>query len=181
MSAKRKKALIVYVVDFFSYDFSLFEECKEELQGLDIFLVGNKRDILPKSLNDNVLITRIRCYASKYGVSIVDTLLTSASKNYNIDDFKAKIEELRKGKDVYVIGSVSAGKSSLINTLLKNYHNPTNLYITTSPYPGTTLDVIRVPLDMRSAIYDTPGYPVSGSMIEIVDRKCIKDIVPQKK
>lgn len=71
--------------------------------------MGNKRDILPKSLNDHVLITRIRYYASKYGVSIVDTLLTSASKNYNIDDFKAKIEELRKGKDVYVIGSVSAG------------------------------------------------------------------------
>ncbi len=179
-SAKRKKALIVYVVDFFSYDFSLFEEYREELQGLDIFLVGNKRDILPKSLNDHVLITRIHYYASKYGVSIVDTLLTSASKNYNIDDFKAKIEELRKGKDVYVIGAVSAGKSSLINTLLKNYHNPTNLYITTSPYPGTTLNVIRVPLDMRSAIYDTPGYPVPGSMIEIVDRKCIKDIVPQK-
>ena len=177
-SAKRKKALIVYVVDFFSYDFSLFEEYREELQGLDIFLVGNKRDILPKSLNDHVLITRIHYYASKYGVSIVDTLLTSASKNYNIDDFKAKIEEL--SKDVYVIGAVSAGKSSLINTLLKNYHNPTNLYITTSPYPGTTLNVIRVPLDMRSAIYDTPGYPVPGSMIEIVDRKCIKDIVPQK-
>lgn len=179
-SAKRKNALIVYVIDFFAYDFSIFETYKEELYGLDIFLVGNKRDILPKSLNDHDLIQRIRRYASHYGVTIVDALLTSASKNYNIDDFKAKIEKLRKGKDAYVIGAVSAGKSSLINTLLKNYQNPTSLFITTSPYPGTTLNVIRVPLDMHSAIFDTPGYPVPGSMIELVSRKCIKAIVPQK-
>ncbi len=178
--ARRKRALIVYVIDFFTYDFSFVDQVNAILKGLSILIVANKRDILPKSLNDHDLMTRTKKIAVNKGLKIVDILLTSAEKNYHIDELLCKINLYRKGHDVYVVGSVSAGKSSLINALLKNYINLTSHLITTSPFPGTTLDVIEVPLDERSYIYDTPGLPIKGSLLDIVDRRLINDIIPQK-
>ncbi len=178
--AKRTKSLIVYVIDFFTYSFSFIDEINEAIKGLDIIIVANKRDILPKSLKDERLERNIRRLASEKGLKVVGVILTSASKNYHIDELLRQMEEYRKGRNVYFVGAVSVGKSSLINTLLKNYANETSKMITTSPYPGTTIDVIEVPLDYKSYIYDTPGLPLESSLISKVERKVVIELTPQK-
>lgn len=178
--AKRTRSLIVYVIDFFTYSFSFFDSINKAIKGLDIIIVANKRDILPKSLKDDRLERNLHKLAKEKGLKVVDIILTSASKNYHIDDLLEEIEEHRKGRNVYFVGAVSVGKSSLINTLLKNYANETTKMITTSPYPGTTIDVIEVPLDNKSYIYDTPGLPLDNSLISKVERKVVLAITPQK-
>ena len=67
-----------------------------------------------------------------------------------------KIEQYRKGRDVYVVGVTNVGKSTLINAIIQEITGDKDI-ITTSRFPGTTLDKIEIPLDDGSYIYDTPG------------------------
>ena len=113
---------------------------------MDVILVANKRDILPRSVDDEKLKAYVLKRAEDVNINVVDIGVTSASKNYNIDSFMHALMSLRNNGNVYFVGSASAGKSSLINTLLKNYSNETSNFITTSPYPGTTINVIEIPI-----------------------------------
>ena len=90
--------------------------------------------------------------------------------NYKFDKFNETLNRLREGKDVYFIGVSQVGKSSIINAFLKNYQNKTDKFITTSIYPGTTIDVIQIPVDNDSYFYDTPGIFHSRCIINNVER-----------
>ena len=67
------------------------------------------------------------------------------------------IEKYRKGRDVYIVGCTNVGKSTLVNRIIKRFTEEREDIITTSHFPGTTLDIIEIPLDDCSAIVDTPG------------------------
>ena len=59
-----------------------------------------------------------------------------------------KIEEYREGRDVYIkLVWTNVGKSTLINQIIKNTAGVQDV-ITTSQFPGTTLDKIEIPLMM---------------------------------
>ena len=177
--AKEENAIIVYVVDLFSFEASFIPEINERLANMDVILVANKRDILPRSVDDEKLKAYVLKRAEDVNINVVDIGVTSASKNYNIDSFMHALMSLRNNGNVYFVGSASAGKSSLINTLLKNYSNETSNFITTSPYPGTTINVIEIPIDDVSYIYDTPGLTVYNSMLNAVDKNVINLITPK--
>ena len=49
---KRKNALVVYVVNLFSFEGSFINKIIKLLNGLDILVVGNKRDLLPVDLKE---------------------------------------------------------------------------------------------------------------------------------
>lgn len=178
-SAKKSKALIVYVVDLFSFESSFIPKIITAIGNSPVLLVANKRDILPKSKDDERLKAYVIKRAQEKGLKVADIVLTSPQKNYNIDEFLGKVLTLRKLKDVYVVGATSTGKSTLINTLLRNYSNETSHFITTSPFPGTTLEVIKVPLDESTYIFDTPGLDIENSLLSHVPSRIVKYISPR--
>ena len=177
--AKIENAIVVYVVDLFSFEASFIPEINERLANMDVVLVGNKRDILPKAIDDEKLKAYVMNRAENMHINVIDIGVTSASKNYNIDNFINALMSFRHGGNIYFVGAASAGKSSLINTLLKNYSNESSNFITTSPYPGTTINVIEIPIDETSFIYDTPGLTVYNSMLTAVDKNVINLITPK--
>ncbi len=180
--AKEKEALIVWVLDTFSLCGSLEEgmiTSLNELQISKVFVILNKRDVLPKSFNEEKILAHTKSVLAKSGITPLETLIISSLKNYNLDDVMSTIERLRGGKDVYFMGVSQVGKSSIINCLLKNYQNKTDKLITTSSFPGTTIDVIKIPLDKNSYIYDTAGIFNSRSMINNVERNILKYIIPR--
>lgn len=182
IKAKEKDSLIVLVLDTFSLNGSLEEgliKSMNELKITNIFVLLNKRDVLPKSYSDEKIINHTLDTLAVCGIKPLDMLLVSSVKNYNLDTMMARIEELRKGNDVYFVGVSQVGKSSIINSLLKNYQNKTDKFITTSLYPGTTIDVIKIPLDRNSYIYDTAGIFNAKSMINNVERSILKHIIPR--
>jgi ribosome biogenesis GTPase A len=109
----------------------------------------------------------------------IDDLVIASPIEINIDDVKAQIEAKRQGRNVYVIGRTSSGKSSLVNAYIKQFLNTTQMLITTSPFPGTTLRVIEIPLDESSHLYDTPGFVLDTSLVSQVEREVIRSIVPR--
>lgn len=177
--AKREKALIVYVFDLFSFESSFVKTINNEIKGMKVLIVANKRDLLPREVSDKKLSDYVLSRAKEAGLVVSDIVITSPIKNYNMDELKEKIEKYRKGKNVYVIGAASSGKSSIVNGFLKTYSNKTNYLITTSPYPGTTLRVINIPLDDSTVLYDTPGISVDNSLIFKVEKEVLKIITPK--
>ena len=84
--------------------------------------------------------------AHEAGLRPVDVLLTSAKKPGETEALLQAIETYREGRDVYVVGVTNVGKSTLINQIIKQTAGINEL-ITTSRFPGTTLDKIEIPLD----------------------------------
>jgi 30S ribosome assembly GTPase len=178
--AKDENALIIYVVDLFAFNSSISPEINKIIKGMDIIGVANKRDLLPKSVNENKLRDYVIDHCNKANLIFNELIIASPLKNYRIDDLKQLIQKWRKGRNVYVIGATSSGKSTLVNTYIRNYTNTTNSMITTSPFPGTTLRIIEIPLDNSSFLYDTPGYVIDNSLISIVEKDVLKSIVPRE-
>ncbi|MCM3761550.1 ribosome biogenesis GTPase YqeH [Alkalihalobacillus oceani] len=173
-------ALIVKIVDIFDFTGSWLPGLHRFVGGNPVLLVGNKVDLLPKSLNQNRLVNWMKKSAKELGMKPVDVMLMSAGKNQGVEEVAAAIDEWREGKDVYVVGCTNVGKSTFINQIIKAFGGDSGQLITTSYFPGTTLDMIDIPLDDGSTLYDTPGIINHHQMAHHVDKQELKLITPKK-
>ena len=165
--------LVVLVVDIFNIN--------KELNNLSsilnnpVLLVLSKRDIMPKSIWEE----KILRYMDRFNLNIIDSVIISSNKNYNFDELYDKINKYKKSKNVYVVGLTNSGKSTMINKLIYNYSN-SDIEITTSILPSTTLNSIEIVLNDNLVLIDTPGLLDCGNIINYVDEKDLKKIVPTK-
>lgn len=172
-------ALIVNVVDIFDFNGSLIPGLHRFIGDNPVLLVGNKVDILPKSLKKGRLTQWMRERAHDAGLRPVDVMLTSARKPQELQQLLDAIEEYREGRDVYVVGVTNVGKSTLINQIIKQTAGVQDL-ITTSQFPGTTLDKIEIPLDDGHFLFDTPGIIHRHQMAHYLGKKDLRIIAPLK-
>ena len=169
----KTKDLVVLVVDVFNINEELVNLSK--ILSNDILLVLSKRDIMPKSLYEEKLLS----YFDRFNLNIIDRLIISSYKNYQFDELYYKINKYKKSRNVYVVGFTNAGKSTMINKLLYNYSD-NKTEITTSILPSTTLNSIEIKLNDELTIIDTPGLLDNGNIINYVDGNDLKKIVPTK-
>ncbi len=177
--AKTDGASIIWVLDILNFETTLSKELLDTVKGLKVYFIATKRDLLPKSVNGKKLEAYIKQFFDSMQMPYEKIVIASSKTNEALDDIKAIISIDNAGKDLYVIGATSSGKSSLINTYLKHYSNQTKKLITTSPFPGTTLRVIEIPLTDQQTIYDTPGYIAEHSLLAKVEKDVIKTIMPK--
>lgn len=176
---KMHDALIVNVMDIFDFSGSFIPGMQRFISNNDLLIVGNKRDVLPKSLKEGKLTQWMRERCHEVGLRPVDVCLTSAKRPQDINHLLEIIETYRKGRDVYIVGVTNVGKSTLINAIIKQAAGVQDV-ITTSHYPGTTLDMIQIPLDDGHYIIDTPGIIHRHQMAHYLDPKGLKAITPKK-
>lgn len=172
-------ALIVNVVDIFDFNGSLIPGLHRFVGDNPVLLVGNKADVLPKSLKRSKLRDWLHRQAEANGLRPVETVLMSAKNQHDIEDLLGTIEKYREGRDVYFVGVTNTGKSTLINGILKLTTGVGDL-ITTSRFPGTTLDRIRLELDDGAGLIDTPGIIHRNQMAHYLNAKDLKLISPSK-
>ena len=172
-------ALVVNVVDIFDFNGSVIPGLPRFVAGNDVLLVGNKKDILPKSVKTSKVAQWLTERAHEEGLCPVDVVLTSAQNKQAIKELIEKIEQYRKGRDVYVVGVTNVGKSTLINAIIQEITGDKEV-ITTSRFPGTTLDKIEIPLADGSHIYDTPGIIHRHQMAHYLSAKNLKYVSPKK-
>ena len=172
-------ALVVNVIDIFDFNGSVIPGLSRFVSGNDVLLVGNKKDILPKSVKDGKVTQWLTERAHEVGLRPVDVVLTSAQNKQAIKELMEKIESHRKGRDVYVVGVTNVGKSTLINAIIQEITGDKDI-ITTSRFPGTTLDKIEIPLDDGAYLFDTPGIIHRHQMAHYLTAKNLKYISPKK-
>ncbi len=172
-------SLIVKIVDIFDFNGSWLPGLHRFVGNNPILLIGNKVDILPKSVKPSKLIHWMKYQASQLGLKPEDVLLVSASKGQGIQETIDAIERYRQGKDVYVVGCTNVGKSTFINRIIKEVSGEEDV-ITTSHFPGTTLDMIQIPIDEDASLIDTPGIINHHQMAHFVDKKDLNIITPKK-
>jgi ribosome biogenesis GTPase YqeH len=172
-------ALIVNVVDIFDFNGSLIPSLHRLTGGNDLLMVANKRDVLPKSLKIGKMTAWLKEQAAEQGLKPRDILVTSAKNRDDVAELMEAIEHYRRGRDVYVVGVTNVGKSTLINAIIKNASGSEDV-ITTSRFPGTTLDKIEIPLDDDTALIDTPGIIHRGQMAHYLVPEDLKYVSPRK-
>ncbi|MBT2690301.1 ribosome biogenesis GTPase YqeH [Bacillus sp. ISL-47] len=172
-------ALIVKIVDIFDFNGSWLPGLHRFVGNNKILLVGNKVDLLPKSVKTNKLINWMKQESKQLGLKPEEVFLVSAAKGQFITEVTEAIDQYREGKDVYIVGCTNVGKSTFINRILKEVTGEGDV-ITTSHFPGTTLDIIEIPLSDGKALVDTPGIINHHQMAHYVDKRDLKVITPKK-
>ena len=167
------KDLVIYITDLLNLEKNI-ESIREYIPN-KMILVLNKKDVLPKSVKEEKLIKYLKDLKADFD----DIIVISVEKNYNIDYLLKRIKFFQTSKNVYVCGHTNAGKSTLINKLIKNYSENTQ-ELTMSPLPSTTLNTVNIEINDHLTLIDTPGLIDSGSITNFVDGKMLKKISPKK-
>ncbi|WP_374978558.1 ribosome biogenesis GTPase YqeH [Mesobacillus zeae] len=174
-----KDALIVKIIDIFDFNGSWLPGIQRFAGKNPVILIGNKADILPKSVKQNKVIDWMKKEAKENGLVAKDVFLVSASRGHNMREAAEMIDKYRNGKDVFVVGCTNVGKSTFINRIIKEVTGEGDV-ITTSHFPGTTLDIIEIPLDDGKSLTDTPGIINHHQMAHYIDKRDLKIITPKK-
>ena len=172
-SVNETKDLVLYIVDLLNIEKDL-KMIRNYIKNR-LILVLTKRDVLPKSVNDD----KLKDYFSNLGLDYQDIIITSSNKNYNMDELLLMLKKYKSSKNVYVVGRTNAGKSTLINKMIQNYSEE-KYELTISPLPSTTLNKINIKLNDDLTLIDTPGLVDRGSIVNYVDFDMIKKINAKK-
>ncbi len=180
--AQASDSLIVYVIDLFSFESSFAPEVTSRIEGLNILVVANKRDLLPEHCSAEWLKEYVahRFRMARLQVKKEDVILTSLSSTIDVSSIAKEIEERRRRHDVYVIGAAGAGKTQLIYAYLRGYSNDSNRAVSSGDYPGTSIRVMMIPLDGSTFLYDTPGIPTDNSIIAKLPSDEAKAVYPDR-
>lgn len=155
---------------------------------VDVFNLNKNINEIINYLNNNVILC-----ITKYDLVDVEEnkimkyidanclgkIIISSKNNYNLDNLMDLIKTYKKSNNVYLVGYTNAGKSTLINKIIKNY-SVSNYELTTSVLPSTTLSFVKVNVNEELTLIDTPGIIVSN-IIDYLDEETIKKLIPKKK
>ena len=137
---KYKNGLFVLIIDILDSFVIKDDDLLDIFKDYNVLLIVNKTDLMPTNIKDdklNNILSKMLFSVNKKYPNIRGAILTNKFENQFNEQFFNALEDL-KAKTVIFAGRANAGKSSLINKLLNNNG------LTTSMYPGTTLDEIEI-------------------------------------
>ena len=173
-------ALIIWVVDLFSFNGTLNSEIAKKVKKLNVIVVGNKRDLFPLNVKDESLVEYLNVTFNAYGIKPKSVRLLGATNKIDSKELIDSMNTARKGHDVYMIGNSTSGKTSIINRAMKGFENKTTRQIKTITYPGTNVNVLEIPLSRSSFFYELPGISQTTSATGKLEKDVVRQIVPKK-
>ncbi len=173
-------ALIIWVVDLFSFNGTLNSEIAKKVKKLNVIVVGNKRDLFPANVKEESLVEYLVETFNAYGIKPKSVRLLGAANKIDSKELIDSMNVARKGHDVYMIGNSTSGKTSIINRAMKGFENKTSRQIKTITYPGTSVNVLEIPLSRSSFFYELPGISQTTSATGKLEKDVIRQIVPKK-
>ncbi|XP_062404795.1 nitric oxide-associated protein 1 [Sardina pilchardus] len=157
-TVKPQKALVLLIVDLLDLPDSIVPDLPELVgPNKNIVILGNKVDLLPGDSQNYLsrIKKRLKQYCAEAGIpagDVTDVHLISAKTGYGIEKLVSRLQLLWRYKgDVYLVGTANAGKSTLFNTLLESDYCKSRASdairkATISPWPGTTLNLLKFPI-----------------------------------
>lgn len=160
---------IFWVMDIMHLNQSLHSGLIRALTNKNVVLLVNKRDLLPNSVSDHKLKHSIMRQLKEYHVSLQEVLFVSAKRRQSLEGILPYLMDA----PVAFVGLINAGKSSLLNTLLKDDT------LSVSPISSTTAGIIKIESDVYE-VYDTPGFVKESKLVDKFTEKNIVQLAPQK-
>lgn len=161
-SIKHVKSLVLLMVDLLDFPCSLWPGIVDIIgTKRPIIVVGNKVDLLPgdsvgylKRIRESLITELKKTKLSEANIQHV--ALISAKTGYGVEDLISTLFKnwLYKG-DVFLVGTTNVGKSSLFNALLQSDYCKVHAVdiikrATVSRWPGTTLNLLKFPINRPS-------------------------------
>lgn len=174
-----KDALVVNLVDVFDFNGTLITGMQRFAGSNHLLIVGNKIDLLPKSLGEGRIRQWLTERVHEAGIRPEEVGLVSALNKESVRNLMQLIDKERNGRDVYIVGATNVGKSTLINQII-NIATDSPDMITTSYFPGTTLGSIEIPLEDGKDIIDTPGIIHHTNLTHHLKREDLKKVIPRR-
>lgn len=172
-------AFVVLVVDIFDVEGSMISGLQRFIGNQPFIIAANKFDLLPKVTRQTKVKDWIRQTVNRHGLYPENIVLSYGTKKAGIYDLAEEIEAVINDRNVYIVGVTNVGKSTIINQLI-GYYGGDKEVITTSNHPGTTLDLIQIPLTDDHAIIDTPGIIRRSQLAHHLTRSDIETVLPSK-
>lgn len=167
------KDLFVLVIDALDSLCLDSDKFLDNYRNYNLLIVINKIDLLPRNINDDKLEDLFKKVLLKCSLdNLLGVILTYKNDSNFNSVFFDTLNDLRF-KKVVMVGKVNAGKTTIINKILGNND------LTVSLYPGTTVKENIIEHNDYTFV-DTPGLIDNNSFISLLDKKLIKDIVPDK-
>ncbi len=130
--------------------------------------VVSKIDFIPKYINKN----NIKIWLKEEYQINEEIYFLSAYKNQNIHCLESVMID-KNCLEAYLLGYTNSGKSTLINKIMDSNQ------ITTSLLPNTTANFIKIKLDSKLTLIDSPGFLYPDSLYDQSDVTIMKKINPQ--
>ncbi|XP_046987580.1 nitric oxide-associated protein 1 [Schistocerca americana] len=155
---RNKLALVVLMVDLTDFPCSIWPQILDIIgRKRPVVVVGNKIDLLPQDCSgflDHVkkCIIKSLDQTGLSAANIKHVELISARTGYGIEELITRLQNMWHYKgDVYLVGCTNVGKSSLFNALLQSDFCKVKAVdlierATTSPWPGTTMNLLKFPI-----------------------------------
>ena len=144
------KKYVLFLANFITLDKEIIDVFKSIKQ--DKMLVISKSDVIPKSINFLKILSYLEDY---YGIDD-EIRIISSNTGYGVN---ALVNYLlaKKISEVYIVGETNSGKSSLINKMMESLDSNLSR-ITVSKTQNTTLDYLRIKLNDKLLVVDSPGF-----------------------
>lgn len=161
---------VIFLCDFLSLSDKVLDIFKK-INKKKLLLIS-KSDIIPSGVNP----VRVKEFISNYYDIDDDIKFISSYRNNGVE---ALINYLEKNNisESYVLGLSNSGKSTLINKIMELMDCDLKR-ITTSSKQNTTLDFIRININDKITLIDSPGFIVPSISISIENK--LKDYLKPK-
>lgn len=169
----KTEGTILYVADLFDFEADMIAGLARKISERDIVLAVTKRDLLPETVSHEKIARFVFGRLREYAIHIRELILVSSFTKEGVEEVKDALRKYARGKPVIVMGRANSGKSTLLNAM-----NQSSV-LTSSRYPGTTLDFNRITVDGIDCI-DTPGIEIQHSMIMNVAENDLRTILPSR-
>lgn len=180
ISSMKQNSLVIVMLDAFHLRTTLLKSLFDAIKSYPVIVLINKMDVYPSSVSVTKIVTYVQTILAKWKINVIDIVPMSVKNGQDPYRIFQTILDQRAGRNIYIMGAANVGKSSFINAILRQFSNDSTHQISTSPYPGTTLTFIEIPLDEDSFLYDTPGVIPDGSYTGVIECKLFKYLLPKK-
>lgn len=168
----KKDDLIVLICDVALCYTPLIKVLKELNSYSNVIMVANRYDLYKDyiSLDKAYLFLNRQIKANKLKINDVFIIDNNINQIFDYIDYNSK------NSNVYLLGLENAGKTTFINNILKIVSKEDKNFLTNSKYPGTTVDLIKIPLDDKTCLIDSPGIHSKGNMLSYVSKEFISKL-----
>ena len=156
-----EKDIIFLITDILNINFELINRYKDHPT---IYFIFNKCDLIINKFNYQKLFINLTTLLKELKVKNPKVILTSTKLNYGINQINDLISHSLLRQKKYFIGDTNAGKSSLINSLIKQNKLNYKTQLIVSNNLNTTINYNVVKINKHSII-DCPGSNLSTSIL----------------